>query len=123
MPLNDTTNVALAVDDRLRFDGKATSWRVRAVSDDGRYVLATASLFGDVAYTILDWEQGVRGPLNVIGGGMGIDTTSGPDEQINKTMNMITGTDQALAASTWEVSRRNRVPIAITRHVKAGDAK
>lgn len=106
---------AFEVDDRLRFDGKSTSWLVRAVNTDGRYAVATASLFGRVAYTVLDFEDGVRGPLNVIGWGMGIDTTSGPDPQIDEVIAMLDGTG-AWKGNTFEVSHRNRVPISITVH-------
>lgn len=42
------------MNERVRFDGKRTSWLVRAATKDGRYVLCTCSLFGRVHYTIID---------------------------------------------------------------------
>lgn len=93
----------LRVGDRVIFREYVNGWTVRATAR--RYVLCTARIEGEVCYTILDAEQGVRGPLNVIGWGMGIETTSGPDRQVDEVMHML--------RDRWEVSHRNRVPIHI----------
>jgi hypothetical protein len=96
--------------DRLQFDGKRTSWLVRATACDGRYSIATASMFGHVWYTIIDTNEGIRGALNIIGGGMGISTTAGPDPQIDECVAMLEDRDD-----TWEISHRRRVPLNVTR--------
>ena len=97
--------------ERLQFDGKRTSWLVRATACAGRYSIATASMFGRVYYTIIDVQENVRGPLNVIGGGMGIDTISGPDDQIDEVVKRLEGDD----LTQWEVSHRSRLPLNITK--------
>lgn len=103
------------VGDRVRFDNKRTSWRVRAETDDGRYFLATASIFGRVYYTVVDLRENVRGAINVIGGGMSIDTTDGPDEHIDKAIAMLEGRyPKDIGRGYWEVSHRNRVPLNVT---------
>jgi hypothetical protein len=92
--------------DRIRFDGKRTSWLIRAQTEDGRYQVATCSMFGRVYYTVIDHHENVRGPLNVIGQGMGIFTTKGPDDAIDNTVSM-------LESGGFEVSHRNRVALRI----------
>lgn len=121
-------SAAIKVGDHVWFDGKTTRWLVRGVTDDGRYSLATASFFGEVSYTIIDESAGIRGAMNVIGGGLGIGTTSGSDENIDAALRMLRSCDpDAMCSHEWdehnyEISHRNRVPLNITRHVtKAGD--
>jgi hypothetical protein len=99
---------------RVRFDGKRTSWLVRGATKDGRYVLCTCALFGKVHYTIVDNLLGIRGPMNVIGGGLSIFTTSGPDEAIDRAIAMLE------ADGGWEVSHRNRVRLNIESAEKEG---
>lgn len=121
-----------AVGDKVRFDGKRTTWRVRAHAAGGRYVIATCSMFGDVYYTVMDRLEEVRGPLNVIGGGVGIDTTDGPDTGIDAAVRMLEARPDPIHAeydglpydpeewdTSWEVSRRNRVRLDITDHIPA----
>lgn len=106
----------------LDFEGR---WLARAATTDNRYVLLTtqAALTEEQAeyyalptgslqvhYTIIDWRTYHRGPMNVIGGGLGIETLSGSDGQIDKAIAMLQEPDE-----TWEVSHRNRVPLAIAR--------
>jgi hypothetical protein len=118
---SDKTKIAIG--DRVRFDGKRTSWLARAASEDGRYLLLTAALFGQVAYTIIDWEKAIRGPMNVIGWGLGIDTLSGPDEAIDGAMLMLrplepfppgVSSRPVTEPRGFEVSRRGQVPLTVT---------
>lgn len=96
--------------DRLRFDGKSTSWLVRAVTTDERYAVATCSLFGAVHYTATDHIEGSRGPLNVVGGGMGVFSTRGPDEGVDDAIRLLE------SGGGWGVSHRNRVRLNTTGH-------
>lgn len=115
---------------RLRFDGKRTSWRVRAHAGMGRYTICTA-WFGlhprtkerQVAYTIIDWHQQIRGAMNVIGGGLGIDTLDGPDPDLDEAVRMLdegvlfeieAQEDHSIPSGGWGVSHRNQVPLRIT---------
>lgn len=100
--------VSIEVGAKLKFDGKKTPWLVRAVTKDRRYAIATRAMFGNVHYTIIDTDDQVRGAMNVIGGGLGIYTASGPDEDIDEAIGM-------LENDGYEVSRRNRVPLAISQ--------
>ncbi|HEY9371491.1 hypothetical protein [Streptomyces sp.] len=95
---------------RVRFDGKRTTWLARAATRDGRYLILTASFFGAVHYTILDFVENVRGAMDIVGYGLGIDTTSGPDPAIDKAIDMLHGG----RGGGWEVSARNRVAVNIT---------
>jgi hypothetical protein len=119
---------SVVVGDRVQFDGKRTSWLARAATDDGRYTLLTASMFGDVYYTIIDWQQNIRGPMNVIGWGLGITTRSGPDENIDKAIRMLRPSppfEEGETSRPWdgdcgfEVSHRGQVALRVTRVVKA----
>jgi len=101
------------VGDRVRFDDSATSWLIRAEARDGRYHIATCALFGRVYYTILDHHAGVRGPLNIVGQGMGITTLAGPDEGIAETVRLLEEVSE-LGSYEWEVSHRNYVPLRAT---------
>lgn len=111
-----TAQGELEVGDRVQFDGKRTSWKVRAFACDGRYALATAGMFGKVLYTVMDSDEGIRGPLNVVGQGMGIFTLDGPDENIDEAIAMLEGRyPEEIANGHWGVSHRNRVPLIISR--------
>lgn len=76
--------VALAVGDRLEFEGehRRVRWTVRAVSTDGRWVICTVpfNVRRTVLYTVLDFDDGVRGPDDCWG--LGYET----DEQIAEAM-------------------------------------
>lgn len=84
-------------------------------------------MFGRIYYTIVDEIAEVRGAMNVIGGGLGINTTEGPDEAIDEALRMLApGTPEADdivdRLGHWEISHRNRVPLDITRHEKGHPA-
>lgn len=55
---------ALSTGQRVQFSESQRWWKVRASSDDGRFVILTSpfNLQKTVQYTILDTERGVRGP-------------------------------------------------------------
>ena len=97
---------------QFRFDGKRTAWNVRGHARDGRFTLATCSQFGDVYYTVIDWAENVRGTVNVIGGGLGIETNSGADPAVIDALEMLEG--------SFEVSHRNRVPLVVSGRRVAG---
>lgn len=119
----DLNAAALPVDSKIRFDGKATSWRVRAHTEAGRYTIATASVGRYVLYTIIDWQESERGAMNVIGGGLGIFTRSGPDENIDEAIEMLEEgirfeaeclADGSIPSGHWGLSHRHNVPLVIT---------
>lgn len=102
-----TADVRLRLGDRVQFDSKRTSWLCRAVTKDGRYTLLTSAMFGDVYYTIIDHERRIRGPMDIIGWGLGIFTLRGPDPAIDEAI-------RKLEEDHFEVSRRGQVPLVIT---------
>lgn len=68
--------VELSVGDRLRFDDHTSPWwTVQAVSENFVACVRTVSK-GDLAYTVIDWRNGVRGTCNLIGWGWGDGTYS-----------------------------------------------
>lgn len=81
--------------------------------------------------TVVDRLEGVRGAVNVIGHGLGIDTTSGPDTAVDRAVRMLErrsdtelhpdadpdGWDPLELA--WGISHRNRVPLHRIRHTPA----
>ena len=69
--------VALAVGQQVKLDGERQWWAVRGVAGEHVAVLTRQAPFrrrGALEYTVLDWRSGVRGPVNVIGQGWGVDT-------------------------------------------------
>jgi hypothetical protein len=124
-----TTTETVEVGDVLKFDGKRCCWLVRAKTKDGRYAIATNKVSNRVSYTILDFKEGIRGPMNVIGWGLGIFTTSGADEAIDEAIHMLESSlaekeqyfrdhpenvGKVIYSRQWEVSHRNRLEIRIT---------
>lgn len=103
--------VALAVDDKILFAGEKVRWTVRAVSADGRWAICTKpfNLQHTVFYTIIDFDDGVRGPDNMIFS-IGYETP----EQIAQNM-------ARLEAGDMEVSHRRdlRLDIADVRKAAA----
>lgn len=96
-------------------------WLARARSADGRYVLLTtveeqgedcsdcAQFYEgriEVAYTLIDYEERIRGAINVIGHGCGIKTVCGPDPAVASAMRLVT-------EDGFEVSHRNQVRLEI----------
>jgi hypothetical protein len=98
--------------EQFRFDGKRTGWHVRGHAKDGRYTLVTCKQFENVLYSVIDWEENVRGAMNVIGGGLGIDTAHGEDPAVDEALEML--------EDSFEVSHRNRVPLVVSGRRVAG---
>jgi hypothetical protein len=96
--------VDLRVGDRVRFRDETYRvwWTVRAVSPDGRWAILTKpdNLRHSVLYTIVDFDDGVRGPDNY--GGLGYET---PEQIADAMERFVTG--------DAEVSVRYDVPLHI----------
>ncbi|MFZ2174605.1 MAG: hypothetical protein WAW17_11310 [Rhodococcus sp. (in: high G+C Gram-positive bacteria)] len=79
-------------------------YTVRAISE--HFVVCTRqrdfATNGDFVYTVIDWRNGIRGPINVIGQSVGVST----DEQCRDLLH-------DLEAGRWEISHRNRVQLDI----------
>lgn len=98
--------VAMAVGQRVRLDGERQWWSVRGTAGEEVVVLTRQAPFrrrGALEYTVLDWRSGVRGPVNVIGQGWGVDT----DEQCQELAELVRD-------ERWLVSMRNWLPIDVT---------
>lgn len=119
---------AYPVGDQLRLDGDAdVTWTVRAHAAGGRYLICTAFKDGAVHYTICDRLEMVRGPLNVLGGGMGIDTLTGRDEGIDDTVRRLEQRPSTFDANpedpdewdtaSWGISHRNRLHLAVLEDI------
>ena len=80
-------------------------WTVRAHAG-ARFVIATRQASfqpaGEQEYTVLDLEQGIRGPLNVVGWGYECTT----EDEIAKMA-------AELAAGEWEISHRNNLQTVV----------
>jgi len=97
------------VGNTIRFKDDEGSWLVRARTADGRYLLATSQKPGGVYYTLIDWNSNRRGAMNVIGNGLSIFSTEGPDPAIDEAIKMLEDPDDG-----WELSHRNNVPLRIS---------
>lgn len=100
------TPVAMAVGQRVKLGAERQWWTVRGVAGEQVVVLTRQAPFrrrGALEYTVLDWRSGVRGPVNVIGQGWGVDT----DEQCQELAELVRD-------ERWLVSVRNWLPIDVT---------
>lgn len=100
------TPVAMAVGQRVKLGDERQWWTVRGVAGEQVVVLTRQAPFrrrGALEYTVLDWRSGVRGPVNVIGQGWGVDT----DEQCQELAELVRD-------ERWLVSVRNWLPIDVT---------
>ena len=94
--------------DRVTFANEPNRpYTVRAATDNFAVVTRQADFHkkGVLRYAVIDWRNGVRGPINVVGQGWDVDT----DEQCLELCELC-------EAGTWEVSQRNWVRLNITRH-------
>jgi len=108
-PPDDHDVERLPVGARVIFDQRGgLNWSVRAASSSGRWTLLSAPS-GEkrwpTAYTIIDWTTRQRGPIDIIGGGIGLRSQSGDDP-------IITDTLAGLEAGEWELSHRHRIPLS-----------
>lgn len=124
--------VPLAVGQQVRFSLPSSVrrlwWDVRATTDDGRWVVLTQQApfqpTGDLRYTIIDWQRGLRGPCNL--SGQGWDFAPDPDESARRLIRALVY-DRDLRSSlevaqtgegdvedvAVEVSYRNNIAIEI----------
>lgn len=93
----------LSVGDRVKFAAEKRPYSVRAISTDGRFVICTKPFNPQrtVLYTIIDFDQGVRGPDDLVFC-FGYETS----EDIAANMAMLESGEIA-------VSRRRRIPLDI----------
>lgn len=99
----------LPVDSRIWFAEEKRPYTVQARSD--RYLICTKPFAAQrtVLYTIIDLQEGVRGPENLIFG-MGAETR----EQCEQMIGRIEGRDRDFESRT-EVSWRHRIPTNVSR--------
>ncbi|PBC35158.1 hypothetical protein CJ179_48755 [Rhodococcus sp. ACS1] len=100
-----TTPIPLDPGARIRFGIEPhRPYTVRAISE--HFVICTRkrdfATKGDFVYTVIDWRNGIRGPINVIGHSCDVST----DEQCRDLLH-------DLEAGRWEISHRNRVQLDI----------
>ena len=103
--MNKGERIELKVGDRIWFEGEVKPYRVKAACD--RFAICTKpfNLMHCALYTIIDWERMVRGRNNLIFNSYDYMV---PDD-INECL-------LDLQSGEIEVSRRNKVPLEITRH-------
>ena len=117
--------------DKLRFDKKSKWWHVRTHSSRFTVLVQQAPFEpkGTPQYTIIDWEHGVRGACNLLGGGWGDGTDNQTEwDELQAALEYDRHDDPAYIAykvagsvggyvpsmNGVEVSHRNRVPLVIT---------
>jgi hypothetical protein len=122
----DPLTVRFAVGDRVKWHrhhghgGSGVWWMVRAASDRFAVLTAPAPFYpkGTRQYTIVDYQRGVRGPCNLLGGGYGDGSYS--TEQCAKILAELEiepGTDAH--GMRIEVSARNAARVLVEKHVPA----
>ncbi|MET4614142.1 hypothetical protein ABIC28_005155 [Rhodococcus sp. PvR044] len=104
------TPTPLSSGDRIKFSDDRRVFLVRAVSPNFAVCTRQADFRprGHLAYTVVDWRNGVRGPVNVLGQGWDVTT----DEQCEELCAL-------LEAGRWQVSQRNWRRINLTEPVGA----
>lgn len=126
MTTTTVTAPALAVGERVRFarpsDESTWWWDVRAT--DTRFTVLTRQrpfrVKGELLYTIIDRERGVRGPCNLIGQGWDIEEPGGCERLLDALRRHA---DNAPGLRV-EVSHRNNLPFEILEtHTPAGPAR
>jgi hypothetical protein len=123
-----------AVGDAVKFEGDRRWWTVKATTEHFAALTRTQDFGRDgLAYTVIDWEKGVRGPCNLIGQGYGNGVYDDAEcvAMLAEFENALTE-DPAMVAAlargerSWvpsrqelEVSHRNRVRVVIADMKKA----
>lgn len=104
---NPVAPVPMTVGTKVRFQEFPTKpFTVRAVSTN--FVVTTRQADfrpkGDLRYTVIDWRNGIRGAINVIGQGWDVTTDEACQELVDD-----------LEAGEWEISQRNWARLTILR--------
>lgn len=100
---------------RIRFANDVPWWWDVRLASDRFAILTRQATFrpkGQLFYTVVDWEQGFRGPANEIGQGWGDGTFT--DAECWSLMAALQDEDDF-----HEISWRNRAPIEIAQVRKA----
>ncbi len=89
---------------RIKFTDDRCRWQVRATSENFAVCTRQADFRprGELFYTVVDFRQNIRGPVNVIGQGWKTET----DEECRELVELV-------EAGKWAVSHRNRVALSI----------
>ena len=100
-----TTPIPLDLGARIRFGLEPRRpYTVRALSE--HFVVCTRqgdfATQGEFVYTVIDWRNGIRGPINAIGQSCDVST----DERCYDLLDY-------LETGRWEISHRNRVQLDI----------
>ncbi|KXF53495.1 hypothetical protein AXA44_44405 [Rhodococcus sp. SC4] len=99
-----TTPIPLDAGDRIRFGLEPRRpYTVRATSE--HFVVCTRPrdfATGEFVYTVIDWRNGIRGPVNVIGPQLDVSTDGRCRDLLEN-----------LEAGRWEINHRNRVQLDI----------
>jgi len=102
---SDAERAALALAEELTHCSAGVT---DATISSGRWTLLSAPS-GEkqwpTAYTVIDWATRQRGPIDIIGGGIGLRSQSGEDPVITDTL-------AGLEAGEWELSHRHRIPLS-----------
>lgn len=128
--MTDTTATRPTVGDRVKFDDDRFLWDVIAVSEHFTALTRKAPFRRNtLRYTVIDWEQGIRGPANLVGTGWGDGTSTAVQcqQMLTEFENHLTDDLAAVEAraaglTQWkrsrnavEVSHRHRLPLRIAR--------
>lgn len=134
----------LAVGDRVSFARRVAKrnqwWLVRAVGGEReRFVVLTQQRVGkpkgELIYTIIDWDRGVRGPCNQVGQGWDFNPEVDPDASARDLVRALeahvegdkwlseqpVGTYRDMEELEVEVSYRNNVEIDIVGAVTGNE--
>lgn len=110
---NIPTYPRVEVGQKIRFAGDRNSMTVRAVSEDGRFVVLTRPAFGDVTYTVIDFALGIRG--SATSWALSFLTDEDCKEAVAA---FVRHTEPRMPGSplevTSQISRRNRVWLSFT---------
>jgi hypothetical protein len=130
--MTDITEPRPIVGDRVKFTDDRFLWDVTAVSEHFTALTRKAPFRRDTRwYTVIDWQNQVRGPADLVGTGWGDGTysTAQCQEMLVEFENHLTDDPAAVEARAaglkrWtssrnsvEVSHRHRVPLRIARVV------
>lgn len=131
--MTDTTAPRPSVGDRVKFADDRFLWDVIASSEHFTALTRKAPFRRNTLwYTVIDWQNNIRGPANLVGTGWG-DGTYTPaqcQEMLVEFENHLTDDPAAVEAraaglTRWkpsrnsvEVSHRHRVPLRIARIVQ-----